>query len=388
MPISSFVYPNPSGVKSVMPVYALMDPNWQSYDDYYCRLYIEFEDTYRSGVFTDLDLDIRQRPGPSNGVQFDISRLLQAKLSFDRPSIAGTPSAVLATNVTHRYKVRLEEWKNGLLNGSETSDILHAYLAGFPFNDLQFMPAHINQYKFLTNQPATKEVTEFQLEFLYFIAPSTDTYTLKADLVHENDNTTAGYNPGISIAAEQYDVILFPVGFEQLGLNTINPGVVKWTVYLNDGLSESRVYELACQCSPLDRYYLMSNSLGGYDTVRTTGELAVKDDTQSQRIQKILGTNYVSSNRSFADIDTHIRETCNQHTGHLTKEENFWLKDLLLTEDAYRFGDYLPNLESTGRLVPIVIDRGSIPRYKDQDFLYGFPFSYKEAFESRGVYIK
>lgn len=385
MAFSSFITPLDSGAKGPIPVYATMDPNWQTYDDYFVRLLLDVEEPYRSGTFTAMDLEIHQRPGKNYLVAFNVARLLEGRLGYDRPDLQGIPAATVAANVARRFQIRLEEVKNGVVNTSVSAPVRHAYLAGFRGNKVNEISLYKIQKKFLTHQPLFKIVSPYQPEFLYFIAPADDTYELTVDLYHDDDTTTIGHLPGISVAAETGDVIIFPTGHQQLGLDSINPSVIKWDVYLNNSYSEVRTYEIDCHCSAIERFYLMANSLGGFDTVRTTGELSVKDETEGQRIEKEIGFFYDSQTRTYQDIDRTTQEVCTQHTGHLSREENYWLKDLLLTQDAYRIGDYYPNLQATGDLVPIVIDAGSVGRYQDQEFLYGFPFNYREAFESRGI---
>jgi hypothetical protein len=385
MPFSNITYPNHSGVKAPIVISAQMDPNWQTYDDYYVKLVIEVEEVYRSGVFTEMDLEIHQRPGVDNMVSFNVARLLEGKVSNDRPDLQAVPAAYVAGNVVKRFSVRLEEIKDGLLVSQITSPVRQAYLTGFKGNKLNELVQYVLSKKFLTHQPLEKVVSYYQPEYLFFIASANDTYTLMADLYHKDGSVTVGYLPGLAVTALTGDVIIFPVGYLQLGLENLGPPVEKWDIYLDNSYSEKRTYELDCYFSSLERFYLIANSLGGFDTVRTKGELKVNDEVEGQRVELERGFSYDSSARSYKDIDRNIHEVCVQHTGHISREENYWLKDLLLSEDAYRIGDYYPNHEANGDLVPIVIEAGGTGRYQDQEFLYGFPFTYREAFDSRGI---
>ena len=159
MPFSNLITPLSGGVKAPIPIFATMDPNWQTYDDYFVRLLLDVEEPYRSGTFTALDLEINQRPGANNLVAFNVARLLEGRLSYDRPDLQGVPTAKLAENITRRFQIRLEEVKNGAVNTTVSAPIRHAYLSGFPGNQINLMTSYVQQKKFLTHQPLFKIVS-------------------------------------------------------------------------------------------------------------------------------------------------------------------------------------------------------------------------------------
>jgi len=386
MAITSITTPNTlSAVRNHIVVEALADSLWATYGRYEIKIVVEWEDGLFSTNWETIDAEISAIPDENNRVLFNLSRLLRQHVELEKPNFS-TAAAYNLSSLCRRFRYTLEEWIDGAKNSEIVSTTYYMNQAGFGHVLGQNMDQWVSNGKFLTHQPRTKRVSAFQPELLYFQVPSAaaGTQSITVDITHTNGSQTTGVNPGISSGASSFDVVVFPVGYQALGLDAY-ADVASWEVYLSSNISERMKYELDCHCSPMDRFYYFANSLGGWDCLRTTGELSVQSSVQGKNVEKILSPFYLPSDHQFEDFDLQQRDEMTQYSGHLTREESLWLKDFLRSPRGYRVGDILPNMEAEGDLVPIIMDRGKTKILEDNEFLYGLKLKYKDGFKNQGL---
>lgn len=375
---------NPVGIQ-VEP-----DPAWSGFDSYYLKLVFTYELDYKSGTFITSPADIRGYPDQNDLIEFNIKRLLESIVGSDRPNLISSDNAVINTEMNKRYRIYIEEYQDGVLANTWDSGILHVLNAGFGDDKGQYLYSWVGSLQFLTHQPRIKRITPAQHEYLSYFLFSAGTISVKMDIFFDDDTQILNYDPGISIVGDDYDVLTFAVSFERLNLIYQTKVVESYEIWLESSnaskpISERMRYEMDDLCTPLDRYYLFENSLGGYDCLRTTGEMEMSLETSGQTVEKILSPFASTSTRKIYDVNTYSQNTYKQYTGYITFDESIWISDIYRSKDAYRIGGIKPNMDATGNLVPIRIPPGSNEITKDNAFMEGMIFNYQEGYRNQGL---
>jgi len=384
-----------SSVKNPISFEVESDPNWNNLTDYHIQAVVQFYDPYGSTSIFTLDT-LKEYPNAKNAgkVVFNISDLLESLLDHDPPDQGNVFPDEIKEKMNRRYSVSIQEWINNAINDADHYTFKHVLLAGFPEQEGQAMEAWISSGKFLTRQPREKIVTKCQPEYLSFVVPDVSLTGIKINVeVTFEDGSTLDVSDGTTYAIDQFEVMQIKTGYEALGLGVGSP-VQCWEVWItvsggsDDGLviTERMKYCLDCtDCSVLDRYYVFENSLGGYDTLRTVGELKATIEVEGRMARKIPHPLAAAGTRTVIDYGTRHRHQFEQYVGYLEKEVAYWLQDLLTSDDFYRIGDWNPNTTGTGLFIPLVRSGNNTLIYKDNDFFPAKSFKYKEALIQRGI---
>ncbi|MCX6223321.1 MAG: hypothetical protein NTV01_00970, partial [Bacteroidia bacterium] len=158
---------------------------------------------------------------------------------------------------------------------------------------------------FLTWQPKDKRVSTGQVEKLFFLAQTAMTrISYRVDFYYLDKTSD------LSVAFSAMDV---PPDKGVVEL-TVSPDIVKaastkpdqidyykvWIEYQATRISEIRTYHIDYALCENPRYFLFLNSLGGYDTLRTTGDQ--EDNLEYDRIpvNKILSVDFTESDHENA----------------------------------------------------------------------------------------
>ncbi|MDR1348100.1 MAG: hypothetical protein LBJ63_06715 [Prevotellaceae bacterium] len=136
--------------------------------------------------------------------------------------------------------------------------------------------------------------------------------------------------------------------------------VVYATGFPSNKISKYQYYTIAEEL-PDDRYFLFENSLGGFDTVRCTGE--IKSEPEFTREAALMGDTEQTFFAEKSDIKT-------QATGWLTRYDAAWLHDFFMSKKIYLLED--DKLKST------VIDEITAETSSKED-LRSFEFTYRPA---------
>lgn len=383
-----------SAAKNKMAYVIDVDPAWGSYDDYYIKILVYKETAYRSGTAAAL-FECNAYPNAEDQVVFDLHRSLKGLLQPDTPIGYPASGYRICQKMNARYNVILEEWKNGAKINITTLTWQHILKAGFRSYLGQHLFDWTDNHKWLTHQPRSKKVSNIQPERLYYFLSenlfSTD-LTVKVEVTYEN-GLTGNADPGWTITtAEAGDVIEITTGYQALNLAAAGQ-VASWKVWLEAPggagtqiVSEVQEYILDCYCSPLDRYFLFENTLGGYDVVKTTGEAKHQMQTESVTAERIAKINTYDEYRQSIQADTFYRNIVEQNVGFISPLTHEWLRSLHLSEDAYRLG-LSGGLNTGGDLtpIPITINRGTVPLGEDLDFMLKQSFTYQDANPQLGL---
>lgn len=212
---------------------------------------------------------------------------------------------------------------------------------------------------FLTWQPQIKEITPDAIEFLsYYAIQECDVYikvyTDKQErftrTLHLSAKHLYNINLSYNIIKSYYqdvNIIAYDVWIDAAGLR----------------ISYAQRYLLS-NASDQNFYYLFENSLGGFDSLITTGERIVKTKTDTDLV--CVNNKSSSTNKRFKIIYT-------QNTGFINdSNEAKWLQDLFISDKVFQLTDKLSE----------VYIKESDNNYTDGELNY-FSFSFSLSEQSK-----
>jgi hypothetical protein len=388
------VLKSPSQVQATrypMAVKIDADPAWMSATDWHIRATIEWEPVYRSDDFVQL-AQARIDPAPDGIVEFDIAPWLDSVVQPVRPEwqALGYIAKVEASGLNRRYNIILEEWEGN--TGPITTQTFperHAVAAGIP--EISNWAGTNN---FLTRQPRRKRVTFAQPEWLYWMcSPALGALSVRLRFAVKLTSGAVSNIPPFNLTpVEPGDIVRFSAGHNQCFLRNsygLTNEAESWTVWVEDSggrrVSEFFDYEVEQDCPEPIRYYLFQTPFGGYDTLRTIGELRAANAVsgQSARIFQ-QPASYKPGAKEVSAFNTTRVRTYQQATGYMDRETARWAEDLLISDDVWRIGEHYPNPNATGQIYPVLVNREEIPIYQDNE-PGALTFRYRDAFNSFGL---
>jgi len=244
--------------------------------------------------------------------------------------VGGVPAVDITNELPKMYAI-----KAGLAN-----EDFYAYGDSFWKN------WQIGQRQFLTWQPNYKSIFEDQEEYLQFVlnfTPKPQVLKLRYQS-YDNDGVSSDAITAMSLANPLlYSVITCPVGMEALA---IPADAARYDVWLSNEqdkrVSEVRSFFVDHSHEEFDRSILFVNSLGGWDTLRLTG--------QAQRSLKVVQSTAEIERPADAGVDFSELKIISIEgeydfqisTGYLKRDAiNYlrYLDELLLSEEVYLITD-------------------------------------------------
>lgn len=384
MPVSIIKQPNPI-VSNRNPVglYIQCDVNFQSYNSYYINVEVVYEKVHRSNTFYNLYTFNDISPRPTDGVvEINLSSVLQTVSPVDNSDFTTFSRINEAGNT--RYRVYVEEYVNGVVKDYLTVPNAFSFRAGYDFILGQHMQKWIEQGIFLTHQFRQKRTSQNLPEFLSYCIPPDVTHITMQVEVTLADGTTGASTPISGLAVNEYDVHTFKVGYKGLSLiasdNPTNP-IISWTVQLKDQnlvfCSEKFTYNRICEIFENNQPFFFENTLGGWDSILITGVVEKSVNVSKQVAEKVPPVFY----DAIQDQPIEIYNVTNQKeykafAGYKTLDEMFIVTGLLKAKYAY--------LVLTDNIVPVQITSTKEVLKKTKDFIGGFEFTFKEAFNNVG----
>lgn len=327
------------------------------------------------------------RPVDSAGrIKFDLSDYLNSSIeNFTIPhfTIPGTIDKLKSfIDGMKSYQVAFCEKYDGVIKKVWIEDFRSVVMGGLSREGLvkwndgnAFWDSVTNQQRFLTWCPSGKLTTQNQLERLYFLNVANVTLTLNYRVFF-----TDGSNQNISsqYSATANSIIEIQVGYEDLDLGYLQPlkQVMGWNVWLNSGqqvISEVYNFNIDQTYKEYDRQFLFRNSFGWYDVMRATGKvnrILTFVKTEGYAVVEDFETVLNSPDRNFFSFET---QTFTATTGWVTKQNQEWLRDFLISREVYEIID--------GLLYPIKITSKKSTQGKDGDYNLSLDFEYARAYK-------
>jgi hypothetical protein len=349
-------------------------PNFQAWADLY------IEPAYLSGNYTALAAKLSATRAADGGYFFDVSAIVDAYTADYPPTYNDIAIRVASDAMLVRYLVKVcEAYGSPIAPQAVSTKTNRTALrgrnsietVGTAGNTLPTGAYAVSGFQLLTGRPLTKTVTKAQNDFIYLLTTAGSNWRLTASATF-TDNTTGSITPLAPAAASNYQVYAVPVGYNQLGIGSINPAktVRGYSVNIEMGYPSvvgdiTLSFTLMDTCPPHIRYLVFRNELGGYDTLQLHGALQRSGQAERQRGQYILPENYTLQSRQAFDYDTMAMDEYELHTGyHLTKEEaEYYLLQLLMSENVL--------LQDATGFTPVTVSTKEANYTRDKFNLYG-----------------
>lgn len=312
-----------------------------------------------SGEFTELislpgrELPKRQEFGADvyPGAQFDVAVFVDDFLSRTRPALDQVAIVTCAELVAPFFvRSRVENGGVMVVGTEKTLPMEYALkgalaveqFAGWRDHFFTTFQAEVRQ--FLTWQPVEKLVDPQQPEWLYWLVnatPKPAELRVRVDITYL-DGTSETVTK-LTTPASQYAVYSLPVGFSALGLAAHEAArgqlVHSYRVWVanetNGRLSQMRTYYLDRDYQANVLYLVFANSLGGYDTLRCTGQSSRALTVKGTNAQRALDPNYLPTTAELFSLDRTGERTLTVNTGLLDGDAVDYLAEVTVTEEIY-----------------------------------------------------
>lgn len=363
------------------------NPANQGEPNYVLHADVRLEEPKGTGNYVS-KLKMELEPDVAGEARFQLNEALRGAMRAHVPDINET-EIQRVFNIYSRMKVFFGE-KFGedpqLQSLSESSEMM-AILGGIQkeyFPDIDFFNSFLDdKNQWLTWQNKIKRVQRKQEEYLYFyVYKNVFDLRLWTRVYYDDEEQSETWDQNFRTKAQvkEGEIYCIPVGFIHGGIQALDPSkpVRKYDVGLwdSDGniIGHTRTYILDETPSPYTRYFLFQNSLGGMDTLRTTGK-AMKDfQGEIDIYEQILPVDYSIQTGQFRKSYASFHNEMEVSTGHLTKQAADYLQELLLSKEVYEITD--------GIRVPIIIDTDSFRIFSDGDYRYYLRFNYRNAYRN------
>lgn len=258
--------------------------------------------------------------------------------------------------------------------------VLMAGLSYLDFPGNNFITEHVAQgKKFLTWQPYQKLVSPGQQEFLYYLNVEQNLPTAYLHVkANHTDGTTTQLQP-LSLANATDRLLIIPAGYDQLQLGTLAKKVSSYQVWISAAAdsastlnkSEERHYIVDYHYYKEPRYFLYQNSLGGFNTLRTTGETEEGTEVDIQEGERTVGDEYSPADSQYFSYGATFREKRKVNTGQLLyREELRHLREFFTSNYIYEI--------IGGRFVRIILEgsRHNLGKSSSSEYFAEFEYRY------------
>ncbi len=207
------------------------------------------------------------------------------------------------------------------------------------YSDNFFSTYQATNRKFLTNQPTAKVIGRNQTEYLSFLLNVSPMPTQVRMRIEKDDGTTATF---LTVVNPPFmSVVLFPVNFTNLCLDSVS-ACSSFKVWLsnesNERLSEVITYYIDPMERKQERLIVYSNSRGGWDTMRLTGEAVESVKINQNLLDKDQTPFDATALPTLQVVSTDGDREIIVSTGYIErniKETLACLEEILLSEDIY-----------------------------------------------------
>lgn len=330
-----------------------------------------------------------------NSTEFNIQiqDILQKYVEFDVPQFEIANFATCEKSINFFKLIYYEAYGEPVtpkfLYESDSFTVINGGLNELDFPGNTFFDGYVApNCKFLTWQKRTKKITKQQDEWLAFLQLSDSAYNrfaLKLQIFYDDETDETQYlydfewdletDDGFVYAGMHYfeagwDYLVSPVAADS-NVTKYKVTVVDYTTH--NVISETFTFELIEEYSAKTRYFLFGNSLGWFDTLRTTGERVSTLETTGEPLSKFLQSDYAITDGKRDMIRPDATLKFIQRTGWITKAESEYLVELLLSTRAYEIINH--------ELVPIIITRKNTQINAENSKQFALEFEYAYAYD-------
>lgn len=350
------------------------------------------ETSYGSNVYNKIVQERYSFDNASNTVA-DVAPVLVSIVDYKLPNFnQTTPSTV--TPPLRKFYLGLGEYYNNDVNNYRIGDVKRALLAGLPEAQIPVSTFYADHFtaatnqRFLTTQPrgAVKSNKAAQHYLYYFQRP--DYTPVYVTVYMDYTDGTSSVEEQLFNLAQPEDLIILPAGYTQLDIDTIKSvgkTVKRWGVQVGaNGLnhtdytdySEIFWYSLDEKPYQQNRYLLLANQYGGFDTLWCNGVAEYGNTVQNEQysVFKTPDTATIikaTQKQTFGKRQTPIKIS----TGFVSRAYLEYAAALLLfSTQAYEI--------INGQYRAVIVDRDSIKEtHTDADGKFQLNFTYTYAQE-------
>lgn len=339
-------------------------------------------------AFTQIAEDILPLDASGEAI-FDLHELFADRIDpeFSWPESAANPFILRAGSVLE-YRIRyFEQYGNPVTvqRFVESESFFAMYgavstlqLAKFNRGNATFLSDYQLSKRFLTWQPRTKTTDPGQPEKLFFLV--TGTYAsikLKMEVRYNNGSPAQTVTMATVLNPALYSIYEILCGLKVLKPTGYNSGIIdQYKIWLENSdsqkITEVRTYTVDNAWHENTRRFLFRNSLGGWDSLRLTGDQQLSNEYTRETVRKTRAQSFTEL--EFEDAINAVEESrpAKVNTGWISKAEAGWLRDLFLSDKVYI-------LDKT-RVIPILITSTSFTESVDRDDLQSIEFEYRRSY--------
>ena len=322
---------------------------------------------------------------------FDIHSLFSDHVisTFQYPE-ATSPLIKVWPSACKEYRVRYFEQYGGDISAqgiteSESFYILHGGLSSvlesfFCGKRTSFWEKLTYNNFFLTWQPKEKWITRDQTEKLFFLVQTEVALLVLRIAFFFKDGTGNHSYPMGSIEnpvpKKVYEITCTPSVMQVPGFET--DLLDYFQVWLENGemdrISEVRTYRMDYRYYENVRLFLFQNSLGGYDTLRITGDQEDFLEYDRLMVETVAGFQYTDQTHSLSNYSITENQVYKANSGWISPSASAWIRDFFLSRQIFQI--------IHSRLVPIVVTSTQIRHRKDHEELFSIDFEYRRSWSS------
>lgn len=355
----------------------------------FIRADVFIEETYDSDIYTPIH-SIENPFIDSGSVWFDLSESFEPYFR-NKTELANINVAdrTRLDNINKRYKVIFTEYLTGQYNvtaDSVESAVLRIHKGGLKKDEFLLFNDLVTDYllakkKLLTWKPQERTIASGQYDHLYFLNFHTTGSIVKAKIkFYYTDNTNSTLTDETFTRVHDYETYCWNVSFDRvLALATIPEGFALrgyecFFAKNNDEVLTESTYFKVVESNYLDRFFFYENSYGVFETLRTDTQHSFEIEIEQKEYLKSLpGDAAHNEGEIVMDVEGY-EEKFKGSTGAKSKRDILSLIDFLIAKHKF--------LKRGNRLIRVHTTTNRIPALKDDDFPYGFKFSYKKAYKN------
>ena len=359
------------------------------------QVYIEvyFEADYESDHFERI-ATLKGSLDAASNVVLDLSDILHTACKENQASLPVplfTDNTPILAPLTKRYFLRIWEDYDGipaiLTSTTIAKRILFAAIDQLSFGSGDFFNGISALSRLLGNRPDTHTIASDQPFWIAYINHTA--IAKSAVLVFELQNAAGQTLRPIrfnNTSVPPYSVMLFPVGFQQNGLqNEVISDVVSYTTQLYDAvqwnmlneqiLSPSRTFYIDRAMKREVHYFFYLNNFNTPESIRCIGDLDQDLETSIQQSKQILEADY--SNEAITELvfEPEFERSYTFRTGYLSQEHTLSLQKMLIDRRIYKV--------SLKGVTPLLITSNKFSITSTKQFLNALSFKAIRALEER-----
>lgn len=345
------------------------------------------ESTFNSGDYHLIDT-LEQTPDDNQAVVFNLMKQVKAQLRHELPEFLLSSAKVLpTTQPLGRFYLQYTDKSGNPVVQQDWSiepTIHTAYLAGVG-HDL-FQSADLNldwiaAARAFTHQPETVLVTPNQPIYLYFVPNNTPNAIELEVMVYFEDGSSQSYAPTLTgTMPARHQLTAVTVGYTQLAIDQVDntKRVHRYTVRVKSAAgtyyTALRTYVVNHHYQAQERYLLLPNGMGGYDTLLATGtrHQQLNRPMEMVDVPAVFGAD--SSQPTVVALPDDHHTTFELSAGPFDTAWQQYLEDLLLSHgQAYLVGE--------SHFIPIVITSSTIDLVDENEDVHQLRLQYRYGFD-------